>query len=117
MASNKITKAKAPKKKNVPKSATKPRKLASDTSREILEERLEFVITCIKETGIKVDMAAVARHYKISTNAANLRLRRANDYVAKMVSAREEAQKSDETQSDNEPQKDNEDLEITEDED
>lgn len=54
MASNKITKAKAPKKKNVPKSATKPRKLASDTSREILEERLEFVITCIKETGIKV---------------------------------------------------------------
>lgn len=62
-------------------------------------------------------MAAVARHYKISTNAANLRLRRANDYVAKMVSAREEAQKSDETQSDNEPQKDNEDLEITEDED
>ena len=61
-------------------------------------------------------MAAVARHYNISTNAAKLRLRRANDYVAKMVSAREAAQKGDETQSDDEPQKEDEDLEITENE-
>lgn len=142
MAPKRVTKAKATKKKDVGKSATKPGKLASEASREILEERLEFVITCLKETGIKVilslihhlissanitivsqvDMAAVARHYGISNNAAKLRLRRANDCVAKMVGAREAARKGDETQSDDEPQEDDEpreddeDLETTEDE-
>lgn len=55
----------------------------------------------------QVDMTAVARHYGISTNAAQLRLRRVNDYVAKMVSAREAAQKSDEVP------KDDEDLDVT----
>ncbi|KAJ5976924.1 hypothetical protein N7501_000266 [Penicillium viridicatum] len=109
MTSNKVTKAKATK-KDVVKSPTKPSKLAQETSREILEERLEFVLTCIKETGIKVDMAAVARYYGISTNAAKLRLRRVNDHVAKMASAREAAEKSDEAQ------KDDEDIDITDDE-
>lgn len=52
-------------------------------------------------------MTAVARHYGISTNAAQLRLRRVNDYVARMVSAREAAQKSDEVP------KDDEDLDVT----
>ncbi|KAJ5920234.1 hypothetical protein N7516_011092 [Penicillium verrucosum] len=106
MASNRVTKAKAIK-KDVAKSPTKPNKLAREAGRELLEERLEFVLTCIKETGIKVDMTAVARHYGISTNAAQLRLRRVNDYVAKMVSAREAAQKSDEVP------KDDEDLDVT----
>lgn len=55
-------------------------------------------------------MAAVARHYGITTSAAGMRLRRAHDYVAKMASAREAAQKSDKGQ------KDDEDIEITKDE-
>lgn len=55
-------------------------------------------------------MAAVARHYGISTPAAHMRFRRANDYVAKMVSAREAAQKSDKVHEDDE------DVDIAEDE-
>ncbi|KAJ5876780.1 hypothetical protein N7455_000245 [Penicillium solitum] len=109
MASNRVTKTKATK-KDVVKSPTKPSKLAQEASREVLEERLEFVLICIRVTGIKVDMAAVARHYGISTPAAHMRFRRANDYVAKMVSAREAAQKSDKVHEDDE------DVDIAEDE-
>lgn len=55
MPPNKVIKAKATK-KDVVKSPTKPKpsKLAQEASREVLEERLEFVLTCIKETGMKV---------------------------------------------------------------
>ncbi|CAI7622149.1 unnamed protein product [Penicillium glandicola] len=89
MASNRVIKTKATK-KAVAKPTTK---LPVETSRELLEERLEFVLTCIKETGIKIDLAAVGQHYGISTNAAHKRLLRAKDCVAKLVSAREATQK------------------------
>ncbi|KAJ5187715.1 hypothetical protein N7449_010709 [Penicillium cf. viridicatum] len=121
MASNKVTKAKATK-KAVVKPSPKRAKGAPETSRDLLEERLEFLLTCIKETGMKINYAAVGRHYGISTHAAYLRFLRSKDYVAKLVSAREAAQKSDEAQKDgedqkdDEAQKDDEDLEITEDE-
>ncbi|KAJ6125381.1 hypothetical protein N7471_012698 [Penicillium samsonianum] len=95
MASNRVTKAK-PTKKAAAKPIIKPTvkataKAASESSREVLEERIEFLLTCIK-----VDLNAVGQHYGISTNAANMRLRRAKDYVAKLVRAREEAQNGDE---------------------
>ncbi|CAG7993212.1 unnamed protein product, partial [Penicillium nalgiovense] len=101
---NRVTKAKATK-KAAAKLTNKPAKLAQETSRDLLEERLEFLLTCIKETGMKIDFGAVARHYGISTNAAGLRFLRAKDCVAKIVRAREAAQKSDQ---DPEPTEDQE---------
>ncbi|KAJ5503563.1 hypothetical protein N7463_006437 [Penicillium fimorum] len=83
MASNEATKAKA-----TNKAAAKP---TSETSRDLLKERLEFVLTCIEVTGIKVDFPAVGQHYGISTNAAKKRLQRAKDHVAKLVEVREAA--------------------------
>ncbi|OQE11918.1 hypothetical protein PENFLA_c069G05059 [Penicillium flavigenum] len=94
MPPNRVTKAKATK-KSAAKPTTKPAKLAQETSRDLLEERLEFLLTCIKETGMKIDFGAVARHYGITTNAATLRFRRAKDCAAKPVRAREAAQESD----------------------
>ncbi|CDM26436.1 hypothetical protein DTO013E5_4827 [Penicillium roqueforti] len=97
MASNRVIKAKA-NKNAIAKPISRPAKLASEPSREILEDRLEFVLTCIKATGMKIDMGAVSRHYGISTNAATLRLLRTKEYVAKLVRAREAAQKDDKAQ-------------------
>ncbi|KAJ5617975.1 hypothetical protein N7537_003089 [Penicillium hordei] len=109
MASNKVSKAKATK-KAVAKPSPKRAKGAPEIGRDIMEERLEFLLTCLKETGIKINYAAVGQHYGISANAAYLRFLRSKDHVAKLVSAREAARKSDAAL------KDDEDLEITEDE-
>ncbi|KAK4862698.1 hypothetical protein LT330_002831 [Penicillium expansum] len=97
MAPSRVAKSKATK-KAVAKPVTKSSKLAPETSREVLEERLEFVLTCIKETGIKIDYVAVGRHYGISNNAACLRFLRCKDHVSKLVRVREAAQKADEAQ-------------------
>ncbi|KGO67089.1 hypothetical protein PITC_019950 [Penicillium italicum] len=109
MVSNRVSKTQA-EKNAVAKPVTKRAKLAPEASREVLEERLEFVLTCIKETGIKIDYAAVGRYYGISTNAAYMRFKRAEGHVFKLVSVREAAEKGDEAQ------KDNNDPETTEDE-
>ncbi|KAJ6156717.1 hypothetical protein N7497_005602 [Penicillium chrysogenum] len=92
MPPNRVTKAKVTK-NTAAKSTTKPAKLAQGTSRDLLlEERLEFLLTCIKVTGMKIDFGAVAQHYGITTNAATKRFRRAKDCAAKPVRAGEAAQ-------------------------
>ncbi|KAJ5446556.1 hypothetical protein N7491_002638 [Penicillium cf. griseofulvum] len=89
MASNEPTKAKVTK-----KAGSKP---TPKTSREtLLEERLEFVLTCIRLSDTKIDFPAVCQHYGISTNAAKKRLQRAKDGVAKRAEAKEAAQQGNE---------------------
>ncbi|KAJ5964159.1 uncharacterized protein N7479_004035 [Penicillium vulpinum] len=97
MASNRVTKIKATKKAVAKPTNKTTAKTTGETSRELLEERLEFVLTCIRETGIKIDWAAVSRHYDISANAAQRRLLRAKDCVAKLVRAGAAASKKDKT--------------------
>ncbi|KXG53546.1 uncharacterized protein PGRI_005960 [Penicillium griseofulvum] len=88
MASNEPTKAKPPKHAV---SMYPPR-----TGREImLEERLEFVLTCIRLSDTKINFPAVCKHYGITTNAAKKRLQRAKDGVAKLTEAGEAAQQDD----------------------
>lgn len=60
MPPNRVTKAKATK-KAAAKLTNKPAKLAQETSRDLLEERLEFLLTCIKETGMKVTCSSAHR--------------------------------------------------------
>ncbi|KAJ5374173.1 hypothetical protein N7517_006179 [Penicillium concentricum] len=78
MASNETTKPKATK-----KSVAKP---ASETRRDIVKERLEFVLTCIEVTGIKLTRLPLITHK---------RLQRAQDYVDKLAEAREAARQDD----------------------
>lgn len=67
MASNKVTKAKVTK-KAVAKPSPKRAKGAPETSRDVLEERLEFLLTCIKETGMKVTCLSLIHQLLFSTN-------------------------------------------------
>lgn len=64
MAPSRVAKSKATK-KAVAKPVTKSSKLAPETSREVLEERLEFVLTCIKETGIKVTYLFLISYFSV----------------------------------------------------
>jgi hypothetical protein len=64
MPPNRVTKAKASK-NAAAKSTTKPAKLAQETSRDLLEERLEFLLTCIKETGMKVTCFQLIRYFQL----------------------------------------------------
>ncbi|OQE11533.1 hypothetical protein PENVUL_c002G00348 [Penicillium vulpinum] len=91
MASNRVTKIKATKKAVAKPTNKTTAKTTGETSRELLEERLDTNII------FQIDWAAVSRHYDISANAAQRRLLRAKDCVAKLVRAGAAASKKDKT--------------------